>query len=103
MNLANYVNLLRNNLLLEFHDSAFLETDFDCYYLLKALKLVNYELFMQVAQASITSTHGSKAAFHKVVAKYDAWGFNCSHPENEGGKLLSLITDYFKVNGINNL
>lgn len=103
MNLENYVNLLKNNLLLEFHDNSYNEVDLDCYYLLKALKLVNFELYMKVAKISTTSTHGSKAAFHRVIAKYNTWNFDYSHPEDKGGKLLPLIVDYFKANSIDSL
>ena len=103
MNLENYVNLLKNNLLLEFHDNAYNEVDLDCYYLLKALKRVNYELYIKVANISTTSSHGHKAAFRRVVAKYITWNFDYNHPEDKGGKLLPLIVDYFKINSIDSL
>lgn len=103
MNLENYVNLLKNNLLLEFHDNAYNEVDLDCYYLLKALKLVNFELYMKVAKASSSSKFGAKTAFYKILSLYDEWGFEYSHPEDKGGKLLFLIVDYFKTNSIDSL
>ena len=103
MNLENYVNLLKNNLLLEFHDNSYNEVDLDCYYLLKALKLVNFELYMKVAKISITSSHGPKAAFHRVIAKYSTWNFDYGHLEDKGGKLLPLIISHFKTNQVNSL
>ena len=102
-NLPIYVNYLNNSQLIEFHDSAFEETNFDCYYLLKALKLVNYDLFMRIAEISTNSKHGHKAAFHKTVIEYSNWGFDFNHSEDKGGKLLPLIINYFKSVGIDQL